>query len=95
MTEYKLKEEKSGIGNYRLGVILVWAGICVGCASIKAKPTSNDPLAVIFRSAASIKLLSYANDTYAVVQVEGEEGSLHLQLILWFASLRTCAYLKT
>jgi hypothetical protein len=52
---------------------LLFVVVCAGCASYKAKQTPVDPLALIFNRATSIKLLSYANDAYDAIQVEGQE----------------------
>lgn len=59
--------------NLSLRMILLCVGICAGCAAHKVKSTPDDALTLIFNRAASIKVLSYANEPYQVPQIEGEE----------------------
>lgn len=58
--------------NLSLGTILVCVAIFAGCASHKVKSTADDKLTVILNRAASIKVLSYANEPYQIQQPEGE-----------------------
>lgn len=56
-----------------LGSVVLCAIVYAGCASHKANKIPEEPLAIIFNRAASIKLLSYANETYEAPLIEGQE----------------------
>lgn len=56
-----------------LGAIILYTGILIGCASHKTKPSSDDPLTLAFKHAASVRLLSYSDRMYEPPVIEGEE----------------------